>query len=239
MNPTRQIVLDTETTGKNPQDGHRILEIGAIEILDGKVTNNFFHVYINPERHIDEEVVAIHGIDNEKVKDSPKFAEIADGLIEFIKDSEVFIHNADFDIRFLNSELDRVQRGNVWDHVKKITCTLKMARSYFPTDRRFSLDKLCEKFAIDNTQRTFHGALLDSQLLAEVLFKMQENAPSAEALDVELKNWKRPEIKPVDTSKLNLIVTELNEEDLKLHEAFLAGIEKKTHQVPAWKRPKA
>ena len=232
----KQIVLDTETTGKNPQDGHRILEIGAIEIDQAKTTNNFFHTYLNPEKHIDAEVVAVHGIDNEKVKDSPKFAEIVDDFLEFIKDSELFIHNADFDIRFLNAELARLQKGTIWDYVKKITCTLKMARSYFPTDKRFSLDKLCEKFSIDNSSRTFHGALLDSQLLAEVYFKMQENAPSAEQLDVEMKNWQRPEIKLIDSKKLNLMVVEVSDQEKEAHETFLASLEKKNNKPAAWKK---
>lgn len=204
----RQIALDTETTGLRHEDGHRIVEIGAVEIIDRKVivdgveiiekikTGKTFHFVINPERDIPVEVVRIHGIDNERVKDAPKFKDIVGDFVEFIKGSEVIMHNAKFDIGFLNSELERVNKGKIWEYVEKVTCSLDLDKRLYDTERKHSLDAICIRFNIDTSARVFHGALLDSDLLADVFIETNKRFPRdiVEA-DLEQTNWERPPIK--------------------------------------------
>ena len=168
----RQIVMDTETTGIEPTRGHRIVEIGCVELIDRKLTGNTFHVYINPQRHMDDEVIAVHGITNEFVKDKPLFRDVADDFLEFIKGSEMIAHNATFDVNFLNHELNLLKRGHgkVEDYCS-ITDSLALARKKHPGQKN-NLDALCKRYYIDNSARTFHGALLDSEILAEVYLAM-------------------------------------------------------------------
>ncbi|MCW7552536.1 DNA polymerase III subunit epsilon [Endozoicomonas gorgoniicola] len=168
----RQIVMDTETTGIDPKSGHRIVEIGCVEMIDRKLTGNTFHVYINPEREMDAEVIAVHGITNEFVKDKPLFNEVADDFLAFIKDSEMIAHNATFDVNFLNHEFKRLRRGlgKVEDYCT-ITDSLELARKKHPGQKN-NLDALCKRYFIDNSSRVFHGALLDSEILAEVYLAM-------------------------------------------------------------------
>lgn len=168
----RQIVMDTETTGIDPAQGHRIVEIGCVEMIDRKITDNTFHVYINPERHMDEEVIAVHGITNEFVADKPLFNEVADDFLAFIRGSEMIAHNATFDVNFLNHELSWLNRGlgKVEDYCT-ISDSLAIARKKHPGQKN-NLDALCRRYFIDNSARTFHGALLDSEILAEVYLAM-------------------------------------------------------------------
>lgn len=192
----RQIVLDTETTGMKVQDKHKIVEFGAVELIDRKITGRQLHFYINPERDIPEEVVAIHGINNEKVMNSPLFKDVAKEIIDFIKGAEILAHNADFDLNFLNHELKLANMGKVWDYVHKVTDTLFLSRSIGAEYRKHNLDELCKRYEVDNSNREFHGALLDSQLLAEVYLKMTEGKTDLDIKPImEQTNWVRPEIK--------------------------------------------
>lgn len=173
----RQVILDTETTGIDPKDGHRLVEIGAIEMVNRRFTGRTYHQYINPERHIDAEVVAVHGIDDAKVANEPVFAKIADEFWAFIEGAELVIHNAPFDVGFIDHELGMLNQrrkspvlGPVKDHCG-ILDTLTMARKMHPGQRN-SLDALCKRYDIDNGHRVLHGALLDSEILAEVYLAM-------------------------------------------------------------------
>ncbi len=167
----RQIVLDTETTGLETEQGHRIIEIGAIELVDRQITDRQFHQYLNPQREIDEAAVEIHGITLDQLKDKPTFAEVAQQLLDFIKEAEIIIHNAPFDIGFLNYELKEAGRGGDLIDQDQVLDTLVLARHKHPGQRN-SLDALCKRYNVDNTQRTFHGALLDAEILAEVYLLM-------------------------------------------------------------------
>jgi len=167
----RQIVLDTETTGLEPELGHRIIEIGCVELVDRRRTDNDFHQYFNPEREIDEAAREVHGITEDSLANKPRFGDVASVLIDYLHGAELIIHNAEFDLSFLNAELGRIDAGfNVQDHCAIID-TLSLARRLHPGARN-SLDGLCRRFDIDNSQRTQHGALLDAELLAEVYLAM-------------------------------------------------------------------
>lgn len=170
----RYVVLDTETTGLEPREGHRIIEIGCVEVLGRRLTGRHFHVYINPEREVDEGAVAVHGITDEFLADKPRFREVVDEFFEFIKGAELIIHNAAFDIGFINHEFallgDRPDLGNVLDHCTVLD-TLLMARERHPGQRN-SLDALCKRYGVDNSGRELHGALLDAEILADVYLTM-------------------------------------------------------------------
>ena len=170
----RQIILDTETTGLDPKDGHRVIEIGCIELVNRRLTDQTFHVYINPERQIDQEAIDVHGITNEFLADKPNFAGIADEFVEFIRGAELIAHNASFDINFLDSELSRIPEApNIFSlmHGGVAIDTLAMAKEKRP-GKRNSLDALCRDYKIDASERTSHGALLDAELLTRVYLAM-------------------------------------------------------------------
>ncbi len=168
----RQIVLDTETTGIDPNQGHRIIEIGCVELVDRKLTGNTYHVYINPMREVESEAVGVHGITNQFLADKPQFNEIADGFIDFIKGSELIIHNAPFDVGFMDAEFALSKRNlPKTSDICTVLDTLVMARKMRPGQKN-SLDALCRFYQVDNSHRTYHGALLDSEILAEVYLYM-------------------------------------------------------------------
>ncbi|GAB4256925.1 MAG: DNA polymerase III subunit epsilon [Methylomicrobium sp.] len=169
---TRQIVLDTETTGINPQEGHRVIEIGCVELLNRRLSGRHFHVYINPEREIDAGAVEVHGITNEFLADKPVFGQIADDFISFIRGAELIIHNAPFDVGFLNHEFGLLETpaGTV-EQYSTVFDTLAFARKKHPGQRN-SLDALCKRYGIDNSHRELHGALLDAEILADVYLLM-------------------------------------------------------------------
>jgi DNA polymerase-3 subunit epsilon len=169
MSGSREIVLDTETTGLDPLAGHRIIEIGAIELINHVPTGGTFHKYLNPDMAIDAEATAVHGITNERLANEPRFGEVIDELLSFLGDARLIIHNADFDVGFLNAEFVRL--GFPPLPSTRATCTVKLARRKYPGSPA-SLDALCRRFAIDNSARTLHGALLDAQLLAECYLEM-------------------------------------------------------------------
>ena len=171
-NNMRQVILDTETTGLEPASGHRIIEIGCIEVKDRRKTDRALHYYINPEREIEQEAVEIHGITEQQLEGEPVFEDIANPLVDFIRDSEVIIHNAPFDVAFIDAELSRI--GDEWGKLEdycRITDTLALAREMHPGQRN-SLDALCQRYGIDNSNRTLHGALLDAEILLDVYLAM-------------------------------------------------------------------
>lgn len=167
----RQIILDTETTGLDHRLGHRIIEVAGVEVVNRRLTHRHFHHYVNPDRDIDEGAQAVHGISREFLADKPRFADIADSFLDFIDGAELVIHNAPFDIGFLNAELELLGKPPVTEFCHKVTDTLKMARDNYP-GKRNSLDALCERLEIDNSKRNLHGALLDAELLADVYLVM-------------------------------------------------------------------
>ncbi|MBK8537654.1 MAG: DNA polymerase III subunit epsilon [Candidatus Competibacteraceae bacterium] len=174
----RQIVLDTETTGLDPAQGHRVIEIGCIELVNRRLTSQHFHVYLQPDRAIDEEAQRVHGITSEFLAHQPRFADIADQFLNFIRNAELIIHNAAFDLNFLNHELRRCGRGHLTlEQICTVTDTLLMARQRHPGQRN-SLDALCKRYTIDNAQRTLHGALLDAEILADVYLVMTRQQDS-------------------------------------------------------------
>jgi DNA polymerase III subunit epsilon len=168
----RQIVLDTETTGLEPGEGHRIIEIGCVEILDRRISRNSFHTYINPEREVDPGALEVHGIDNRFLKDKRRFAEVAAELLAFVQGAELVIHNAAFDVGFLNHELVRMKHATAdIRSICGVLDTLELARRQHPGQKN-NLDALCKRYSVDNSGREYHGALLDAQLLAEVYLAM-------------------------------------------------------------------
>jgi DNA polymerase-3 subunit epsilon len=216
----RKIFLDTETTGLDPNQGHRIIEIAAVEMINRQLSNNQFHVYINPEREIDEAAQEVHGLTLDFLSDKALFQDIAQDFIDFIADSELIIHNAPFDLGFINMELGRIKKGEVEDYVEKVTDSLAMARELRPGQRN-NLDALCRHYGVDNSQRNLHGALLDSLLLSEVYIGMTRGQ---EALEINFTNHNAQQIN-IDQDILNqLRVIEASEKDLDLHLKYLEKI---------------
>lgn len=167
----RQVVLDTETTGIEASKGHRIIEIGCVEMVNRRITGNNLHIYLNPEREVDEGAARVHGMTWDDLRDKPVFADEADRFLDFVKGAEIIIHNAPFDVGFLDAELARLNRGSFASHCRGVIDTLAMAREQYP-GKRNNLDALCERLMVPNKHRTLHGALLDSELLAEVYLGM-------------------------------------------------------------------
>jgi len=216
----KKIFLDTETTGLDPNQGHRIIEIAAVEMINRQLSNNQFHVYINPEREIDEAAQEVHGLTLDFLSDKALFQDVAQDFIDFIADSELIIHNAPFDLGFLNMELGRIKKGVVEDYVEKVTDSLAMARELRPGQRN-NLDALCRHYGVDNSQRNLHGALLDSLLLSEVYIGMTRGQ---EALEINFTNHNAQQIN-IDQDILNqLKVIQASERDLDLHLKYLEKI---------------
>src|SRR5512139_97291 len=213
----RQVVLDTETTGLEAKEGHRIIEIGCIEILGRRVTERRYHQYVNPERDSDEGALAVHGLTRHFLEDKPKFAEIADDLIAFVKEAEVVIHNAAFDLEFLDAELARLGRPPFAQHCLKVTDSLQLAREQHP-GKRNSLDALCERYQVSNAHRTLHGALLDARLLAEVYLAMTRGQESL-VMEVDLPAAGALTAARVDIAGLRVV--RASAEELAAHESVL------------------
>ncbi len=230
----KQIVLDTETTGLDPKQGHRIIEVAAIELNGRKVSDRTFHRYINPERDIDEGAAAVHGLTLDRLQDEPKFAEIAPALLEFIGDAELIIHNAPFDMGFLNTELAKL---NLPKLENKVLDTLKVAKDLHP-GKKNNLNALCDRYFIDNSHRTLHGALLDTELLAEVYLAMtrgQESLLGEDALEAEVENISDLS----EAIKMSVRVLMANEEELAQHATQLADIDKASKGACVWKQLEA
>ncbi len=230
---TRQVVLDTETTGLNAKLGDRIIELGCIEIVSRRFTERSFHAYVNPGRDIEEGALKVHGLSKEFLADKPRFAEVAKDFVEYIAGAELVIHNADFDVEFLDLELKLAKLGRLSDYAVKIVDTLALARELHP-GKKNSLDALCERYLIDNSNRSLHGALLDARLLAECYLAMTrgqeslvmelEAAPAAAALAA----------RKVDVS--SLLVVRASADEAALHEKYLDAMEKDAKKPPLWRR---
>ncbi|ARU05499.1 DNA polymerase III subunit epsilon [Comamonas serinivorans] len=231
---SRQIVLDTETTGLYAEGGDRLLELGCVELVGRKLTGNNLHLYINPERDSHEEALRVHGITTEFLRDKPKFAEVARQIVDYIAGAELIIHNAPFDVGFLNAEFARLKLGRVSDHVSGVVDTLVMAKELFP-GKRNSLDALCDRLEVDNSGRTLHGALLDAELLADVYINMTrgQNALMLDGDDDSVSEARR--VVRVDLSQYVLPVLRANEAELAAHASVLAQIDKASGQQTLWK----
>jgi DNA polymerase III subunit epsilon len=219
----RQIFLDTETTGLYPAQGHRIIEIAAVEMINRRPTNNHFHVYLNPEREIDPAAQEVHGITLEFLQDKPLFEAVAQDLIAFVNDAEVIIHNAPFDVGFLNSELGKIGLKPIETVCGKITDTLKMAKDSRPGQRN-NLNALCNHFGIDNSRRTLHGALLDADLLAEVYMAMTRGQDS---LMMDLGHAQQAITSQIEVNKDRVLkVIKADEAELAAHGIYLKTLAK-------------
>ena len=225
----RQIVLDTETTGLETTHGHRIIEIGCVEMINRRLTGNNYHQYIQPERDIDEGALQVHGISMEFLSDKPVFADVADDLLAYLGDAELIIHNAPFDIGFLNYELQML-RGEQYDLTQQceVLDTLAMARQMHPGQRN-SLDALCKRYSVDNSGRELHGALLDSEILADVYLAMT-GGQSSLSLDAseEVGRINRSTINRIDADRPPLALVQPSDEELQAHQAYLDKLEKET-----------
>jgi DNA polymerase-3 subunit epsilon len=229
----RQIVLDTETTGLSAQGGDRIIEIGCVELFNRKLTGNNLHLYLNPERDSHEDALKVHGISNEFLRDKPKFAEVADEILSYLRDAEIIIHNAAFDVGFLNKELELIGRPAFSEFVTSVTDTLVMAKEMFP-GKRNSLDALCDRLEVDNSGRTLHGALLDAELLADVYINLTrgQDALLIDAGDTENT---ATNVVRVDLSTLVLPVIAANEQELAAHEDVMTQIDKSSGGKTLWR----
>ena len=229
---TRQVVLDTETTGLDARLGDRIIEIGCIEMLSRRVTERSFHQYVNPERAIDEGALKVHGITAEFLADKPRFADVAAEFLEYVRGAELVIHNAGFDVEFLDAELARAGLGRLQEHVAGVVDTLALARELHP-GKRNSLDALCERYAVDNAHRTLHGALLDARLLAEVYLAMTRGQDSLMMELDELPAAQGGGAARIDASKL--VVARASPEELAAHEAYLDAMLKEAGGKIVWR----
>ncbi|MGE5467734.1 MAG: DNA polymerase III subunit epsilon [Ignavibacteria bacterium] len=227
---TRRIVLDTETTGLDPAQGHRIIEIGCVEIVGRRITQRRFHKYVNPERDIDAGAMQVHGITNERVANEPLFAAVADELVELIRGAELVIHNAAFDVGFLDAEFGLLGREKIADICGSVTDTLKMAREMRP-GKRNSLDALCRDFGVDNSGRQLHGALLDAELLAEVYLAMTRGQ---ESLMMELDAPAVAAAPIVAAGRSPLRVLRASEAEIADHERVLGEIAKESKGKCVW-----
>lgn len=229
----RQIVLDTETTGLEAELGHRIIEIGGVELVNRRFTGNNFHRYLNPERESEAGALEIHGLTTEFLRDKPKFAEIAREFLDYVSGAQLIIHNSAFDLSFLNRELDLSEFKPMTEHCSGIVDTLRMAKEMHP-GKKNSLDALCERYQIDNSERTLHGALLDAHLLAEVYLAMTRGQ---ESLVMEVEAGLASDTGP-DTAlgKVELFVLRASKEELAAHAQQLADIDKASKGACLWSK---
>jgi len=233
---TRQVVLDTETTGLEPARGHRIIEIGCVEMKDRRLTGNNFHVYLQPDREIDQGAIEVHGITNEFLADKPRFEDVAGALTDYLRGAEVIIHNAPFDVGFIDAELARLPDASPMESFCTVTDTLVMARQMRPGQRN-SLDALCSRYDIDNSHRTKHGALLDAEILADVYLAMTggQKALSLEADEASNDAGSETGIRRLSRERAPLRVLRVNAQEAGLHEARLDAIAKACGGTPLWR----
>ncbi|MDK9692540.1 MULTISPECIES: DNA polymerase III subunit epsilon [Azospira] len=233
----RQIFLDTETTGLEHKQGHRIIEVAGVEMVNRRLTNRHFHKYINPERAIDEGAQAVHGISLEFLADKPKFAAIAAEFLDFIRGAELVIHNAAFDVGFLNAELARLKLPPVGEVCSGVVDTLKMAKEMHP-GKKNNLNALCDRYEVDNSHRTLHGALLDAEILAEVYVAMTRGQESL-MIDLGQAPAAAAEIAMSTGQRRPTRVLRASIEELAAHEQVLAGINKESKGKCLWAPPPA
>lgn len=229
----RQIFLDTETTGLSPESGDRIIEIGCVEMVNRRLSGRDLHFFVNPERPNSEDAFKVHGLSDDFLADKPLFGAIADELLEYLAGAEIIIHNASFDIAFLNQELRRIGRGDVTGVVAKVTDSLLMARDTFP-GKSNSLDALCKRLEVNNASRTLHGALLDAGLLAEVYIRMTRGQDSLVIESIDMAGGGHA-VEQIDFSVLDLIVIEADEIECVAHAALLAEIDKASAGRTLWR----
>ena len=231
----RQLILDTETTGLDPKEGHRMVEFAALEMIDRKLTGKYLHLYINPERAIDEGAARIHGITDEMVADKPKFADVVDEIHEFITGAELIIHNAKFDLGFMDYQFNLEQKPKTQSVVANVIDTLMIARQKFPGSKN-NLDALCDRFKVDRSSRGYHGALIDCELLAHVYLALTREQISLLADDEVKNNFNSVEhvFTQIDTSHLNLKVIESSSVEAELHDGYLSKLDKLTTGKSAW-----
>jgi DNA polymerase-3 subunit epsilon len=229
----RQIFFDTETTGLSPDAGDRIVEIGCVEMLNRRLTGRNLHFYLNPQRSSHEDAVRIHGLTDEFLADKPLFAAVVDELLEYLAGAQILIHNAAFDVGFLNAELRRLARPAFESQVAGITDTLQMAREVFP-GKSNSLDALCKRLEVDNSNRDLHGALLDAGLLAEVYIRLTRGQDSL-VIDVHNASVGESAVGAVDCSAFVLPVIEADGAEREAHAAVMAEIDKASGGEAAWK----
>jgi DNA polymerase III subunit epsilon len=230
----RQIVLDTETTGLNPKLGDRIIEIGCVELLNRRTSDREFHTYLNPEREVELGATRVHGLTQEALAAKPKFADIAREFLDYVRGAELIIHNADFDIEFLDMELERVGLGRLRDHVGQVTDTLLSAKELHP-GKKNSLDALCERYFVDNSRRTLHGALADARLLAECYLAMTRGQESL-MMDLEAPAAAAAAAAGLILDVSKLIVQRASPDELALHEQYLDAMEKDAKGPSLWRR---
>jgi len=231
---TRQVVLDTETTGLNAKLGDRIIEIGCVEILSRNVGERHFHAYLNPERDVDLGATRVHGLTLDDLRAKPKFAAVAKEFLDFVTGAEVLIHNADFDVEFLDLELKRAGLGKFSDHVAKIVDTLAFARELHP-GKKNSLDALCERYFVNNSNRAVHGALLDARLLGECYLAMTRGQESL-VMELETPAQAAANAALMQVDIANLIVLPPLPEELALHEQYLDAMEKEAKGPSLWRK---
>jgi DNA polymerase-3 subunit epsilon len=231
MASPRQVLLDTETTGLNARMGDRVIEVGCIEMRSRRITDNHFHRYVNPERKSEEGAARVHGIADDFLLDKPKFADIAKEFVDYVRGAELIIHNAGFDVEFLDLELARAGLGKLADHVAGVVDSLALARELHP-GKRNSLDALCERYAVNNAHRTLHGALLDARLLAEVYLAMTRGQDSL-VMDQETPAEQAAVAASIDSSKL--VVLRATPEEIQAHEKYLDGFSKEAGGKVLWR----
>ncbi|QDL37867.1 DNA polymerase III subunit epsilon [Rhodoferax sediminis] len=230
---TRQIVLDTETTGLSAEGGDRIIEIGCVELLARKLTGNNKHFYLNPGRDSHEDALKVHGISSEFLRDKPRFEAVADELLEYLQDAEIIIHNAQFDVSFLNKELELIGRPALGQFVGSVTDTLAMAKEMFP-GKRNSLNALCDRLGVDNSTRTLHGALLDAELLADVYINLTRGQ-DALLMDLEPGDNPGTVTTRMDLRGFDLPVLPANEQEAAAHEDVLKQLDKSSDGKTVWR----
>jgi DNA polymerase III subunit epsilon len=230
----RQIFLDTETTGLSPTGGDRILNLACVEMINRKLTNHDFHCYINPERDSHEDALRVHGLTTDFLADKPKFPEIAQEFLRFVQGAEIIIHNAPFDVGFLDAELQRAGLPKFSTHVEKITDSLAMAKELYP-GKRNGLDALCERMGVDNSNRTLHGALLDAQLLSEVYINLTRGQDALLIDSHAASSSSGASAARADFSELDLIVLQPSEAELAAHEDVLKQIDKSSGGKTVWR----
>lgn len=230
----RQIVLDTETTGLSALDGDRIIEIGCVELLNRKLTGNNRHFYLNPERDIHEDALRVHGITLDFLADKPKFAEVAHDLLDYLAGAELIIHNAPFDLGFLDAEFQRLGHGRTRELVSGVIDTLVMAKEMFP-GKRNGLDALCDRLGVDNSGRTLHGALLDAELLADVYINLTRGQ-DALLIDLDSASGTQSSIQALDLSAFSLTVLRASDSECLSHQALLDDLDKASKGRTVWRR---
>ena len=231
----RQLFLDTETTGLSAEGGDRVIELGCVELVNRKLTGNNLHFYFNPERDSHEDALKVHGISNDFLRDKPKFSELAEEILNYLSDAEIIIHNAAFDVGFLNKELERVGKKPLKAYVDNVIDTLAMAKEMFP-GKRNSLDALCDRLEVDNSGRTLHGALLDAELLADVYINMTRGQEALLIDAGDAPSDSQTVSVQVDLSQFTLPIVLANAQELAVHEDVLTQLDKSSGGQTVWRQ---